>query len=435
MRRRDLSVTIALCLSLLAHGIGIIALTAREIQELNRATYQPPFDLHAWLMKHPRPGDLQSPPEASQPPLARVLPEPKLPDEYEELFGEHGSKGKGMNASPGEQPMQAPEAPQDQAALTTIPGPAGSGPSTPGDDGAGGRAPSAAKSRGSSPAVVMLPFGPPVDPEAAFGLPMAPAPPPLPPKAFRAAPPAVIGIPTLSPDPSSIKSAVTLKDSPATRPVDIQSTTRPSDLASAMPTTSPVTDETTTRPVRVAVNERRPENYAVGRMPTTTQPSVVKLPTTRPTQPQLLALASAADGAPAEEASASPSAGSPSHAGGGEAGNKSESESDPFTTTPNFTYRNGKVEARDGRKVKTVRPKLSDAGIQAIISMEEPLVILGVKIDEQGIVTGVEYLHKSGSNDVDLPTYLAAWKWEFEPSKDKEGHPKPDALVIPFVWR
>jgi TonB family protein len=433
MRRRDLSVTIALCLSLLAHGLGMFALTELEIRELGRGTYQPPFDLAGWIARHPKASELAADPEPPKLPLAQALPEPQLPED-EELFGERGSKGKAMNSSPGKVPMQAQEAPQEQAALTTNPGPAGDGPSNPGNDGDGRQATAKSKSANPSPPLVLLPFGPPVDPSAPFGTPLAPAPPPLPPRVFHEKPQPVIGIPTLSPDPSAIKSAVAMNDSPATRPVEIQPTTRPADLAAAMPTTAPVTDMATTRPVRIALNEPRTEKYPVGQMPTTTQPTLVKLPTTRPvSMPQLLTLA--ADGAHPDIGPATPAGGAPSRAGGGESGNKSESESDPFSTAPTFTFRNGKVEARDGRKVKTVRPKLTEAGIQAVISMEDPRVILGVKIDEEGKVTGVEYIQKSGSNEVDLPTYLAVWKWEFEPSKDKDGHPKPDALVIPFVWR
>lgn len=439
MQRRDLSITTGLCVSLLVHGGGMIALTEYEIHTQNSSLHRPPFNLRQWLAQHPQGGDHQLISARPEPVLAQAIPEQKLPPlpEFDELFGERGAKGKAVNASLGEQLMQARQAPQEQAALTPNPGAADTGPSEHGNDGNGGASQTTAKSVDKSPAMVLLPFGPPVDPEAPFAALVATAPPPLPPKLFKAEP-QVIGIPTPTLEPWPVKSIVAMADSPATKPVDIASTTRPSDVASAAPTTSPFTDMTTTQPVRIALNEPTPEKLPAGQMPTTTQPTLVKVPTTPPRDRNpMLALASTADGVhlPEIPGTGNPGSNTPSHNGGGEAGNQSESESDPFSKTATFIYRNGKVEARDGRKVKTVRPKLTEAGIQAVIAMEEPLVVLAVKIDDQGKVTGVDYVRKSGSNEVDLPTYLAAWKWEFEPSKDKAGNPKADAFVIPFVWR
>ena len=82
-----------------------------------------------------------------------------------------------------------------------------------------------------------------------------------------------------------------------------------------------------------------------------------------------------------------------------------------------------------------MRPKLTDAGREAAISMDQCFVILGVKIDEKGNVTNVDILRKSGSNEIDLPSYRAMYDWEFEPSKDKDGHPKTDAFVITLSFQ
>ncbi len=440
MQRKDFSITTALCVSLVVHGVGMIALTEYDTRRDAKLLRGQPFNLRQWLTQHPRGDDRPTVSEVPQPIVAQALPEPMLPPlpEFDELFGERGAKGKALNASLGDQLMQAQQAPQEQAALTPNPGASDSGPSERGNEGTGEPSHSTPKSAANqSPAMVLLPFGMPVDPNAPFGAPLAPAPPPLPPKQFQAES-HLIGIPTPSSDPSPIKSAVAMENSSATRPVETASTTLPSDVAMAAPTTSPVTDVATTQPVPTARNEPRPEKMSIGQIPTTTQPTLVKVPTTQPhDRTPLLALASASDGIhlPENPSANSPGSSASSHSGGGETGNQSESESDPFSKTSTFTYRNGKVEARDGRKVKTVRPKLTEAGIQAVIAMEDPRVILAVNIDEQGKVTGVDYVRKSGSNEVDLPTYLAAWKWEFEPSKDKEGHPKADAFVIPFVWR
>ena len=97
-------------------------------------------------------------------------------------------------------------------------------------------------------------------------------------------------------------------------------------------------------------------------------------------------------------------------------------------------YRDGKVEARDGRKVKTVKPKLTEAGMLALQAMDTPIIIIEVKIDENGKVTDADYLRRSNKPEVDLPHLQAAYEWEFEPSRDKNGHPHPDTLIIPFIW-
>src|SRR6185437_9544118 len=140
-----------------------------------------------------------------------------------------------------------------------------------------------------------------------------------------------------------------------------------------------------------ALKEPRSATLPIGQMPTTTQPSLVKLATTQPTRAApSMAVASIGEGIHAVEAALPASPGASVHTAGGEAGHKSESESDPFSTAEALVYRDGKVVARNGRKVKTVRPKLTDAGRNAAISMDECYVILGVKIDVNGKVSGVD---------------------------------------------
>src|SRR5258707_48926 len=119
MKRRDLTVTIALCASLVAHGLGMFAITENEIHELKAQLYQRPLDWKDWLARH---GRLIAD-EERQEEVAQALPEPKVEiQEFEDLLGERGANGKGMNSSPGERPLEAPEAYQDQAALTRHPG-------------------------------------------------------------------------------------------------------------------------------------------------------------------------------------------------------------------------------------------------------------------------------------------------------------------------
>jgi len=101
---------------------------------------------------------------------------------------------------------------------------------------------------------------------------------------------------------------------------------------------------------------------------------------------------------------------------------------------PMIVWSDGKVEARAGRKVKSVRPKLTTSGLVALREMEKPVIVLAVHIDETGTVTAVDYVQKSNIAEVDLPHYRAAFDWWIEPSKDKNGNPISDILLIPFVW-
>ena len=57
------------------------------------------------------------------------------------------------------------------------------------------------------------------------------------------------------------------------------------------------------------------------------------------------------------------------------------------------------------------------------------------KIDKAGKVTDVKVVKSSGSNDIDLPTVVAMYKWWIEPAKDKDGKPVDDALQITFLFR
>lgn len=112
----------------------------------------------------------------------------------------------------------------------------------------------------------------------------------------------------------------------------------------------------------------------------------------------------------------------------------SDSESDPFTNVGNATFAQGRVEARYGRKVKTVRPRLSFAAQADLFGLQYPSVILKVKIDSTGKVTSVDILKSSGSNEVDLACQMALYDWWIEPPKDAAGHPRPDVMVWRLDW-
>jgi TonB family protein len=184
-----------------------------------------------------------------------------------------------------------------------------------------------------------------------------------------------------------------------------------------------------------------PTTAPVGLPPPSTLPvadAPLKEPTTLPVARVVVAMASADVGPPLPDSPSDPAAinGAPGQPGGPARGaNASDTESDPTGKDVTVSFVNGSVAAREGRKVKTVRPHLTDAGYLALMSMQKPQVVLTAKIDQTGKVVHVEIFQSSGSDEVDLPAYQSLWKWEFEPTRDKQGNPIADELVVRLVWR
>ena len=112
----------------------------------------------------------------------------------------------------------------------------------------------------------------------------------------------------------------------------------------------------------------------------------------------------------------------------------SESESDAFSRIGAINVRNGKVEARLGRSFKSVRPRLSLKGELDAISIDKPIVEMKVSVDETGKVIDVKVLRSSGSNEIDLPTTTAMYKWWIEPAKDKQGKAIKDVILVTFSY-
>jgi TonB family protein len=113
----------------------------------------------------------------------------------------------------------------------------------------------------------------------------------------------------------------------------------------------------------------------------------------------------------------------------------SDSESDPFAKIGSANFRPGAIEARFGRKVKTVRPRLTIAGQYDLAALQYPSVQLTVRIDDTGKVTSADILRSSGSNQIDLPCQQAMYEWWIEPPKDKDGKPIADVMVWLLSFR
>jgi TonB family protein len=95
------------------------------------------------------------------------------------------------------------------------------------------------------------------------------------------------------------------------------------------------------------------------------------------------------------------------------------------------------VSAAFGRRVKTVRPKLSLGAHHDLLGLASPRVGMRVRVADTGSVRLVEIVQSSGSSLVDQACQLAMYDWWFEPPKDAQGRPLEADLrwTITFRYR
>ena len=144
--------------------------------------------------------------------------------------------------------------------------------------------------------------------------------------------------------------------------------------------------------------------------------------------------------APAAVAAANSNTSDPSHTGrlgsnapSADPAPMSDSESDAFAPIGSDEISPGKVEARLGRKVKTVRPRLSLAAELDLIGLQSPPMRLLLLLDEAGKVKKVEIVKSTGSESADQAVKLALYQWEFE--KRPAGKTGPDIVRLEIFWR
>lgn len=107
-----------------------------------------------------------------------------------------------------------------------------------------------------------------------------------------------------------------------------------------------------------------------------------------------------------------------------------DTDSMAFAKAPGAHFHNGKMDARQGRRVKTTRIDFGLAAQADAYTLGGATVVLGVTVDPTGNVTNVIILRSSGSDNIDLPSQRAVYNWWFEPTKDKDGHTLPDSWVV-----
>jgi TonB family protein len=114
----------------------------------------------------------------------------------------------------------------------------------------------------------------------------------------------------------------------------------------------------------------------------------------------------------------------------------SDFESYPVATIAS-RFVDGKVEPRLGRRMKTPRqPKIEPAAWADLMTMDHPMVVLRLKIDESGNVADVDVAQTSGSDPIDLACERAAATWWFEPFTDPQtGQPHKQTLDFAIAFR
>jgi len=386
MKSRDVSITLALSASLTAHAL-----------------------LAWWLVEFHNPFlslDIEAiAPASAKATAPLVIPTPpppvELPELYPDLMGEATGQGDATAAQAGDEPMQARDADQTQPMLSQDPQDGSIAPERPSVTSGSENSPDQPSQTPAKPTFTPLPE--PSEQSRPFGL--------------------AEGTPDLqSPKPKTpVVSVKQVPDSENQVDPDERTDQAIEKFEKTSIAIGPVTQrseldqaprDTPSAPLGAQTEQENPKPEAKQESP--------DLPVAETPRPDSPAQRSAEAATPSAEASQSVSS---------ESGEKSDSESDAFLKNGAFNLRNGKVDARFGRKVKIVRPRFTVAGLWDQFTPGSALAILAIAIDSTGKVTHVEILRSSGSNEIDLPIQRAMYSWWIEPMKDKSGKAIADVTV------
>jgi len=456
MSRLDPSVLLALGASLLLHGVVGVMLSRLDPPAGPPASRPDARSFDGGSERVPL---WQA---AAAPPLQHVAVLPELPPMR---FGEPDGKGAAATAAPGERPQEAPLGPQDQAFLSRDPEGPGAIPDAPsgftgltgeGGDGrpAGVPQPRPYPSHADEAELLV----PPRMPAMALRIP-APTPPMMdaaPTDTPLVQPDGPPDAPPQTPPPEGIAAAI------AREPVDsslseqspsVEATLQAIASAVEPPQQAPHTPVVGDAAVPAAAPPAAPPASGVDSSHAAQHPPQAATPSAPgaapgslvPSAPVATAVASGRAASAAPPAPIAPSA--PADVGGtgrppgmpvasADPAPQGDAESDPFSSTVNSVIiRPGHIEARAGRQIKPVRPRLSIKARIDLATMVAPRVVFRVAVDETGKVTDVRIIRSSGSNEVDLPTKVALYEWWIEPLKDKQGRPRPDVIQLTISWQ
>ena len=318
------------------------------------------------------------------------------PDE----MGEPTGKGTGAQSAAGDVPLRAREGEQDQAFLSRDPvghGKVGDPPAFDtgprGENGHGGQV----------GAETMTP--PVATPTPAAAAPSPPAAPP-------ASPPLVTPTPPTPPVASAEQPPV-----PTVTPDEKAGLGKDAEVA---PPPAPIAKVIDRRPIAMVTPPAPPLAAPAAATPPAPTPKPAP-PTPSPRQPIITTGDARAPGV--DHPSADPA-------------QESDSESDPFQEHPmSAILRDGKLEVRGGRKVKTTRPNFLPGALGDFLANPNPSVLLKVSILPSGAVKNVDIVRSSGSVQIDTPCRVAVYDWWFEPTHDKRGRPIGDVVLFTIDMR
>lgn len=456
MHSRSINFTIAICASLILH-VGFMTYSAYRY-----ATAQNLYLAPIWHRENS---------------ITLNLEEPKQPDlSVHDELGERNAKGIAANSSQGDRPLQAPEADLDQAFLDRNPSSSGRKTATPvdrtapaGEGGHGGEIGSAAQDRRqideppippAYPSAIVqaeIPSRPPavtalkpaeaaaISPVRRTDLPAAAASPAVPvPGAARADQPLAAAEKAQPDAPMPLKEQSSDARGLAYPPPDPSRKGESFSQYALAPAAAPPPDTRLGRELPAALAkgrlQRDTEGTQVAIAVPISAPPVPQAALPAPPQPQHAATPSPtiAPATSAAHAAARPATGDGRAPGRPARANptpQSDSDSDAFAKIGSAVYHNGRLEVREGRKVRTTRPQILVPGLLDEFGLANPTVVLKVNIDATGNVTNVDVFRSSGSNDLDQPCLRAVYDWWFEPARDASGKAVPDAVLFAITFR
>jgi TonB family protein len=427
---------------------------------------------------------------SSEPALKPILlPKPKAPDiDSPEDMGEHGGKGTGAQPAKGDTPLKAREADQDQAFLSRDPighGRVGDPPAfntgPRGQNGHGGQAGAAqaaeAGSRESgvgskkvevgsgesgvgskskvaermpsgekSDSPLSTPHAPPLA-KSDSSLPTLHSPPPLTPPPSETAKTGAAKPNLEKPVVNEVKPSDPLARAPkvADDSIAIAPAEGPSVVPVSASGTAPPTPKAAEEHPAVALAMASPLPPAPVAAP---PPREQESPAPKPTEDMALAKPAVVPPSASSSSAVTPAPAAPALVSTGDSrapgfdrpsadpAQESDSESDPFSKTSiSAVLHDGRLDVREGRKIKTTRPHFLPGAVGAFLANPDPILVLKISITPSGAVKNVDVVRSSGSVEIDQPCRVAVYDWWFEPSHDKKGRPVADVVLFTIRFR
>lgn len=111
-----------------------------------------------------------------------------------------------------------------------------------------------------------------------------------------------------------------------------------------------------------------------------------------------------------------------------------DSEVDPFSQFGGAVVREGRLEVREGRKVKPRKPDLKLAEMVDAATMGDIRIVARISIDASGKVTSVTIIKSTGSRNLDSAVRVSLYDWWFEP-RNSDGTSGDETFEFPITFK